>query len=177
MDASPLAKLPPETRNEIFELAFTVHNPAPLLDPDLPLTQTCRQTRGECLQVYYVCNEFELDISGEHISLALTSLAIAPLVRKLAQLDQKLLRHIPQVHVIFEESTLRHERYYHARWAYIWRLKLVCDALATKGLRYKQVAWNVRVTARNYMPGSYMRLTEREALNRVRWMWEVMANA
>ena len=182
MESSSFARLPPEIRNEIFELAFTSYGPAPLLGFDPSLTRTCHQIRTECLPMYYACNDFELNISGDETTLASVSLAMAmaPVIRKLEHSRLDLLQHIPRLHVNCATSTPRDERRYMTFWAHLWRTELVCDSLAKKGLKREQVLWNVRITARDNATASYIhqssaRRMEMEALRKVRWMWEVMA--
>lgn len=77
MDRSPLAKLPAELRNHVYELALRHPVPLklywdPILDefhrleafrPRLPLalTETCQQVRVECTQIFYAINTFIID--------------------------------------------------------------------------------------------------------------------
>jgi len=74
MEASPLARLPPELRNRIYEFAlsqpsplattwqpevkkFTAFPPLAGRPSPLALTTTCRQVRIECLQLFYAVND------------------------------------------------------------------------------------------------------------------------
>ena len=82
MDQSPLARLPPEIRNQIYELAL--HQPkgcmiearrstskpglqfklaywSTISDPTA-LTRTCKHIRRECVQMFYVINTFHVFI-------------------------------------------------------------------------------------------------------------------
>lgn len=77
MDASPLAKLPPELRNATFELVFVrpcglvvdMEDNCPRLAEDqvegvrnaLSLMGTCKQIRQECLYTSFAVNEFVID--------------------------------------------------------------------------------------------------------------------
>lgn len=79
MDESPLAKLPPELRNRIYELALRQENPVRLhwtIWPEekvhhmdatrstptiLALTKTCRQIRQESNKLFYAVNRFIVD--------------------------------------------------------------------------------------------------------------------
>ncbi|KAK5124150.1 hypothetical protein LTR85_001853 [Meristemomyces frigidus] len=83
MDDSPLAKLPPELRNNIYELALRYKEPivvssadalhrrrAQIFSPNgldsgiFGLAMTCNAIRKECLLLYYSVNEFSLHTDG-----------------------------------------------------------------------------------------------------------------
>ncbi|KAK5124134.1 hypothetical protein LTR85_001837 [Meristemomyces frigidus] len=84
MDNSPLSTLPAELRDVMYELALHSEDAVVLQwHPDLggfracssaglpipirlALTETCKQTRSECLQLFYTSNTFELRL-GEKV--------------------------------------------------------------------------------------------------------------
>jgi len=88
MDASPLAKLPPELRNNIFDLVVIIPNGVHLelsqgwpQTPDesadsvkhaMALMRTCKQIRQECFTTFFTANTFTFATAGpllEHLGL------------------------------------------------------------------------------------------------------------
>ncbi|KAK5116336.1 hypothetical protein LTR85_009308 [Meristemomyces frigidus] len=100
MDESPLARLPPELRNRIYELALTRELPIDVsvnnnyklpsgpyqasarsgpptlwvkeavMDGYLGLTKTCRSIRAETLKLFYAMNSFVFEASADHHTLS-----------------------------------------------------------------------------------------------------------
>lgn len=69
MDQSPFAKLAPEIRNQIWELAVTASG---RIDVDRggaaappPITRACRQARHETVRMFYVRNKFHFSTAGK----------------------------------------------------------------------------------------------------------------
>jgi len=66
MDNSPLARLPSELRNRVYELALTVQMDYPIylrdIDLHIGLTRTCRQARNESRPMFYAFNRFEISL-------------------------------------------------------------------------------------------------------------------
>lgn len=71
MESSPFAKLSPELRNEIYELALR-SNRTTLELRDMKnyngLTQTCRQIRTECQAMLYALNNFAFTTSNRRLA-------------------------------------------------------------------------------------------------------------
>lgn len=71
MNASPLARLPPELRNQIFELALTDVSGyiyLRILRNHAQLTRVCRQLRAETLALFYSLHHFRIPIiSRKHV--------------------------------------------------------------------------------------------------------------
>lgn len=179
MDASPIAKLSAELRNEIYSLALYDDEPRNLLTDHPPLLQTCRQIRNECHLVYYALNTFTMTITGDTQGQDSQSTALR-FVRKIDQLNQKKLQHIRTLNVtyeaLFQPSAHVSEWHVHKR-----RAELVCDALAAKGLRREQVVWDVGAKIMHEGRRGVRRRSSRMHLYRGKlrwallWMWACVA--
>ncbi|KAK5121479.1 hypothetical protein LTR85_005312 [Meristemomyces frigidus] len=89
MDGSPLARLPAELRNYIYELCYTqrdsirfstrsrsptLHRLSPMPRHTLALSHTCKQSHGESAKLFYGCNAFRIEmVDGELCSAAYES--------------------------------------------------------------------------------------------------------
>lgn len=102
MDHSPLARLPPELRNKIYEIALTQEKPVARFHPyisrardhcthRLALTRTCKQIHAESSQLFYSCNTFKL-IAQSSDGKALTCLD--SLVSRLGEANTAAMRRL-----------------------------------------------------------------------------------
>ena len=112
MDRSPLAKLPPELRNRIYDFTLTCDSPIKILcttNPEtrrlrayspiaarnhpLALTETCKQLHEECTQLFYAVNIFVFPASREENSLRFLDCFITTIGQKNALVLRSVLVH------------------------------------------------------------------------------------
>lgn len=114
MDDSPLARLPQELRNYVYELAVTSDKPIRVSTEILPrwqapgLLQCCHQSRNEASGIYFGGNTFSVNANAVlntrermHYLLETWLLALGPTTRSLVRhirLDDEHCTHQDEVH-------------------------------------------------------------------------------
>ncbi|KAK4542257.1 hypothetical protein LTR36_006910 [Oleoguttula mirabilis] len=91
---SPLLSLPPELRNNVYEMAPTVRETIDIVnDPKPALLASCSLIRQEASKLYYACNHFLLIVEPNNMQAVASSLYLigrdnTSLIRELAlQID------------------------------------------------------------------------------------------
>lgn len=112
MDNSPFARLSPELRNNIYELAL--HNSDGDIELDSlgcsnQLTRTCRQIRIETRAMFYAANEFRVTLLGSICGFPVgRSCKTADLLETLLhRLGPELVGRIPYLNVAIHDTSSR----------------------------------------------------------------------
>lgn len=136
MDASPLAILPAELRNEVWQRVLTCATPLNLIGIPPPLTRAWPQIRAETEQLYYVVNDFVL-----HADFSKPSALPANQIFIFDATKPRL------VHSIIIEYHAGCDKHPETGVSYLLvndaALQMLASALAGKGLRRDQVEWAV----------------------------------
>ena len=154
MDISPLGRLPPELRNQIYEFTFTLEDDNIFEDGydikagDPPLTQTCRQIRLESLTLAYSVLT--------HLTASIGPGQVRSFSAKIKQMHSR--GHLRQLKQLTVDCSLTyiydgHDGDMTAREVADWRQlarTLACDARLSK----EQVSWYPEAPVVEYIRGS-----------------------